>query len=574
MTHTQAATVRGVGVGRGAAVGTVVWVRSQVEVAADYHPQHQGEPVPANTFGEVTAEAFDAVAHRLEEQAARADGALGQVLAATAQMAADPELRSQTLRKIEAGSMPVAAVNEAVGTFVEMFEQAGGLLAERIVDLHSVREQVIAHIAGIKELGIPDLVGPSVVVAEDLAPAQTASMNMDYVVAIVTRLGGPTSHTAIIAGQLGIPCLVQVEQLDQLTDGAQVVVDAAAGRVVMDPDAELLQAVELRAAAARKLAANTSAGATSDGHRVQLLGNIGGVADVVSVQAVAAEGVGLLRTEFLFLDQKQAPTLEQQRDAYSAVIAAMQETRGKVVVRTLDAGADKPLAFAQHHDEENPALGVRGYRLKRRNPELLATQLQALAQAGGDTGGEADGLWVMAPMISTAAEAREFAAAAREVGLGTVGVMVEVPAAAINAEQILAEVDFVSLGTNDLAQYTMASDRLAGELADLLDHWQPAVLDLVARTAAAGTKLGKPVGVCGESASDPLMALVLTGMGITSLSMSGGAIPAVRHILAHTTLATCQQAAEVALAATDPDAAKAAVLELVDPQIRVELALQ
>ncbi|MBN8882631.1 MAG: phosphoenolpyruvate--protein phosphotransferase, partial [Salana multivorans] len=252
---------------------------------------------------------------------------------------------------------------------------------------------------------------------------------------------------------------------------------------------------------------------------------------------------------------------------YAAALAAFGGR--KVVVRTLDAGADKPLAFATLADEENPALGVRGYRIGRVHPRLLTEQLAALGQAAAETGTQP---WVMAPMIATPQEAAEFAASARAAGLTRVGVMIEVPAAALRAEAVLAEVDFVSLGTNDLAQYTMATDRLAGQLVDLLDPWQPAVLELVATTARAGRALGKPVGVCGESAGDPLMALVLTGLGVTSLSMSLGSVPAVRYALRRHTLAQCEAMAEAALRAASATQGRAAVVDLLTEEARRLLA--
>ncbi|MGO1511351.1 MAG: putative PEP-binding protein, partial [Actinomycetales bacterium] len=275
------------------------------------------------------------------------------------------------------------------------------------------------------------------------------------------------------------------------------------------------------------------------------------------------------------LEAAEAPSVEDQAATYAQILRAFAGR--KVVVRTLDAGADKPLAFADQGAEDNPALGVRGYRLVRTMPELLRDQLRALALATERAGEGAAEVWVMAPMISTPGEAADFAAAAQEAGLREagvrVGVMVEVPAAALRSEGVLAEVDFASLGTNDLAQYTMASDRLLGELADLLDRWQPGVLDLVARTTAAGRDAGKPVGVCGESAGDPLMALVLVGMGVTSLSMSAGALPLVRFAVRSHTLAECRAMAEAALASAEAQSARQAVLELLTREAREMLAV-
>lgn len=556
----------GVGVGRGGVVGPVVQVRPAPVVAADTPVLVDGKPAGAAATRAVLETAFAQVAASLEEQAGRAAGSLAEVLTATAQMAADPALRSQVLARVDAGEPPVSAIDGVVSTFVAMFEQAGGYLAERVTDLRSVRDRLVAAALGLPAPGVPELRAPSVVVARDLAPADTAALDLANVLAIVTELGGPTGHTAIIAGQLGIPCLVRVDGATGLLDGTQVAVDAAAGVLTVAPDDALRTALVERARAERALADDTAPGATADGHPVALLANIGTAEDAERVAGTAVEGVGLFRTEVLFLERATAPTVEDQAATYTRALGALGGR--KVVVRTLDAGADKPLAFATAADEENPALGVRGYRLVRTHPELMSTQLAALAAAQEATGVAP---WVMAPMIATPAEARDFAQAARAAGVRTVGVMVEIPAAALRAEQILAEVDFVSLGTNDLAQYTMATDRLRGELADLISAWQPAVIELVASTARAGKATGKPVGVCGESASDPLMALVLVGLGITSLSMSAGAVPAVRYAVRHHTLATCEQMAQAALAAGSAQEAHAAVLALTDPTVRTAL---
>ncbi|WP_308425754.1 putative PEP-binding protein, partial [Sphaerisporangium melleum] len=294
---------------------------------------------------------------------------------------------------------------------------------------------------------------------------------------------------------------------------------------------------------------------TADGHPVALLLNIGSARDLRAGAGPAeAEGVGLFRTEFLFLGRRDAPSFEEQVAAYTAVLAAMPGRR--VVLRTLDAGSDKPLPFLRLPAEANPALGVRGVRTGRLRPDVLDTQLDAIAAAAGESGAEA---WVMAPMVGTAREAAAFARRARDRGLRRVGVMVEVPAAALHARRLLAEVDFLSIGTNDLGQYAFAADRQHGELADLLDPWQPALLHLIAMCARAGQEAGKPVGVCGEAAADPLLATVLAGLGIGGLSMAAASLPGVRAELARRTLAECQENARLALAAEGPGEARAIV---------------
>jgi phosphoenolpyruvate-protein phosphotransferase (PTS system enzyme I) len=373
------------------------------------------------------------------------------------------------------------------------------------------------------------------------------------VVAIATRLGGPTSHTAIIARQLGIPCVVAVPGIDALPEGVLVLVDGGTGDVQVEPDAAGAQQVVRRAQEEHDAVARwTGPGRTADGAPVDVLANVQDGAGARLAAVTAAQGVGLFRTELCFLNTEHEPTVEQQADIYAEVLAAFSGR--KVVLRTLDAGSDKPLAFAGMPDEANPALGVRGLRIALADPGILDRQLDAVALAADRTGTRP---WVMAPMVSTVAEARFFAERVRARDL-VPGVMVEVPATALLADRVLAHVDFLSIGTNDLAQYTMAADRLSAELAVLTDPWQPALLALIQRTAQAGSDAGKPVGVCGEAAADPLLGCVLAGLGVTSLSAAAPAVAAVGAALARVTLASCRAAAEAALAADDPAAARAA----------------
>jgi phosphotransferase system enzyme I (PtsI) len=374
-----------------------------------------------------------------------------------------------------------------------------------------------------------------VLVARDLAPADTATLDPAAVLAIVTEEGGPTSHTAIISKSLGLPAVVACAGATALAEGEAVLVDGEAGRVTLRPAAADVD-TRLGAQAARRAAAAavSGPGRTADGHPVQLLVNVGGPRDLAGAGAADAEGVGLFRTEVLFLERRAAPTVDEQRAVYGEVFAAFSGR--KVVVRTLDAGADKPLRFVTVPDEPNPALGMRGLRTARRHPDLLAGQLEAIA--GAAAAHDAD-VWVMAPMVATAAEAGAFAAEAHAHGLPVAGAMIEIPAAALRAPAVLGACDFVSLGTNDLAQYAFAVDRLLGELAELLDPWQPALLDLIAHVGAAGAAAGKPVGVCGEAASDPRLAPVLVGLGVTSLSMAPTAVADVRLALSCRTLDEC-----------------------------------
>ncbi|GAB2505645.1 putative PEP-binding protein [Nocardia heshunensis] len=492
------------------------------------------------------------VADRLGGRAAAAHGAAAEVLAADAAMAADPGWLDKAAEQIAVGLPAGAAALAATDHFADLFTILGGLMAERVTDLRDVCDRVLAELAGAPEPGVPVPDRPSILLATDLAPADTAGLDPNLVLGLATSLGGPTSHTAIIARQLGLPCVVAVAGLDDIPAGTDILLDGAAGRITVRPSAEAvaLATAEHRVAADRA-AAWTGPGATADGHRVEILVNVQDGAGARAARHTPAEGVGLFRTELCFLDREFEPTPAEQAAVYTEVLDAYPDA--KVVLRTLDAGSDKPLRFAEHPEEANPALGLRGIRITTDNG-LLEHQLDAIATAASTRTAPT---WVMAPMVSTAAEAKSFAALVRARGL-VPGVMVEVPAAALLAEAILEHVDFVSIGTNDLAQYTMAADRMSPLLATLTDPWQPAVLSLVARTATAGRVLGKPVGVCGEAAADPLLACVLTGFGVTSLSAAASAVTGVGAALAATTLADCRRAAEAVLGTTDPADARAA----------------
>lgn len=447
-----------------------------------------------------------------------------------------------------------------------MFQSLGGYMAERVTDLRDVRDRAVARLLGKPEPGVPTLTEPSILAAHDLAPAETATLSVETCLGIVTAAGGPTSHTAILASQLGIPAVVQAAGITDVPAGTVVAIDGGVGEVTVNPteaEKELLLERKRRREAA--LAGGTGKGSTKDGYPVALLANIGTVDDARKAAAQPVEGVGLFRTEFVFLDRDTMPTVEEQTRIYTEVFQAFGDRR--IVVRTLDAGADKPLKFADLGAEENPALGRRGLRLGMIRTDVMDAQLEALAAAYAATGAD---VRVMAPMVATEAEAIWFASRVRALGLPKVGVMIEVPAAAIRSRGILYHVDFASLGTNDLSQYTMAADRMQGELASLLDPFEPALLDVVALACAGGQAMGKPVGVCGEAAGDPALSLVLVGLGVSSLSMAPGKVPAVRTALGLHTREQCQQMAAAARASTSPQAARAAVLRMAD-EVLVDL---
>jgi len=551
-------TLRGIGVSGGTAHGPVVKVAPAVRPPED-------EPAttdPDAALSRVKA-AYEQVAVDLEARAGRSDDTAQQILKATALIARDKGLHKATGKQLVAGLGPATAVDAAVEEYAAQFEALGGYFAERVTDLRDVGSRVIAAVLGVPAPGIPDLVAPSIVLAHDLAPAETATLDAALVAGIVTEAGGRTSHTAILAAQMGIPAVVHCGGALDIAAGAMVALDGDTGQVTIDPSADFVSGMtqrrERRAAA---LASSAGPGRTSDDHHVALLANIGGVEDAVAAGAQDLEGVGLFRTEFVFLSATTAPTLEEQTSIYRAVFEPFGGR--KVVVRTLDAGADKPLSFADLGPEENPALGRRGLRLSALHPDLLDTQLAAVAAAARVT--EVD-VQVMAPMVATAEEAAWFARRVREHGLPKAGVMIEVPAAALRSRQVLADVDFASLGTNDLAQYTMAADRMQGELADLLDPWQPAVLDVIAAACEGGQDTGKPIGVCGEAGGDPLLALVLVGLGVASLSMAPSKVPVVRYALGRHTLAQCKDLAALARRSRTAADARDAVRNAADQDV-------
>ncbi|WP_033291420.1 phosphoenolpyruvate--protein phosphotransferase [Amycolatopsis jejuensis] len=534
----------GVAVSPGRASGPVVRVAEPLG-----EPASTPEPADPEAEAARIEPAAQVVAARLEAQAEAATGDAAAILITTAAMAADPALAAQAKQLVTARNLPAArAVYQAAEGFAEALAAAGGYMAERVRDVRDVRDRLVAELLGVAPPGVPELTSPSVLVARDLAPADTAGLDPAKVLALVTEEGGPTSHTAILARALGIPAIVAVRGLLAL-DAKALSVDGDTGLVEpADPDAPIVTAT------ASGPAEWNGVGAMADGHRVKVYGNVGSPADAQAAADAGAEGVGLFRTEFCYLDAPAEPSVEEQRKAYTAVLSPF---RGKpVIVRTLDAGADKPLAFLSPETEPNPALGVRGLRVAFDRPEVLDRQLEAIAGAAQDSGAEVS---VMAPMVATVEEAAWFAGRVRAAGIARAGVMIEIPAAALSAREILDAVDFVSVGTNDLAQYTFAADRQLGAVAKLNDPWQPGLLRLLKLIGDAAAATGKPAGVCGEAAADPRLALVLAGLGLTSLSMNAPAVRGVGASLASVSLEQARELAEAALATSDPAAARKAV---------------
>ncbi|QTE30565.1 phosphoenolpyruvate--protein phosphotransferase [Pengzhenrongella sicca] len=544
----------GVGVSPGRVIGLV----RQMPKPVSEPPA--GEQLASSTTPDEAVTALKAASQAVQAGlSARAQDARGDaraVLEATALMAADPMLIKAAVKLVRGGASSERAIWDAAASVAEMLHNLGGYMAERATDVFDVRARLVAELRGVPAPGIPAASEPFVLVAHDLAPADTATLDPAKILALVTSGGGPQSHTAIIARALGLPAVVAAVGVEDLADGTEVYLDGTAGTITAEPGESEVAAAAAWASTASKLAVFDGDGRTADGHLVPLLANVGGAKDAVKAAAAGAQGVGLLRTEFCFLERDTEPTLDEQVAAYKGVF---DEFAGKkVVIRTLDAGADKPLPFLTDASEPNPALGVRGYRTDWTSPGVLERQLAAIAAAAESS---AALVWVMAPMIATVEEAGHFASMCAAAGLETPGVMVEIPSAALRAEHILGQVEFASLGTNDLTQYTMAADRQLGPLAALNSPWQPAVLQLIGLTVTGSRAEGhdKPVGVCGEAAADPALAVVLVGLGVSTLSMTPRALAAVGTVLSSVTLAQAQDLAQLALAAPSAAAAKESV---------------
>ncbi len=566
-------TLRGIAASPGVAVGVAF-------------PLVQGT---GPTFERRSALAPDAEWARYEDAVIRAQGELGsladrmgrefgaaqaRIFQAHALVLADPDLSAAVRASIlEAGLTAEAAAQDAVEAQAERYAAIeGARFQERAADLRDVGSRLLRtlSVTGAAETAaiLPE---EAIVLAEDLAPSQTAALDRSRVVAFCTALGGPTAHSAILARSMNIPAVVGLgaEAYGQIAAGATLAVDGAAGTVIVEPDAETLTAYRGRQAeqAAARHAAQAAAQAaarTADGTRVEVVANLATAADAHTALAAGAEGVGLLRTEFLFQDRTEPPTEDEQYEAYRQVVAAMAPR--PVIIRTLDIGGDKPAPYLSLPAEMNPFLGWRAIRVCLAMPEFFKVQLRAILRAAvhGD-------VRVMFPMIATRGEVEQARAllteAAGELAAAgipytaaiQVGIMVEVPAAAETPDLLAPAVDFFSIGTNDLTQYTFAADRGNARVAQIGDALHPAVLRQIARVIDAAHTAGRWVGLCGELAGNPTAIPVLLGLGLDEFSMAAGSIPAAKATLARWSRPAAEALARRALNLADSAAVRAAV---------------
>lgn len=548
------ATLRGSPAAPGVAVGPPVVIAPASTEVPDPGPAGppDAERERLNAALAQAADELEALADSMRD-AAEAEA---EIFEAHAAFATDPEIEDRAGQLIDAGQSAVAAVVAAFSTFRTVLAASSSeYLAARAADLDDVCGRVVAILTGVRAtIVLPD--EPAVLIARELTPSQTAELPRERIAAIATETGSPTSHAAILARTLGIPAVVGVSGLLAAVEGAtRVAVDGRAGDVLIDPDDATCAELRARRAAEddrrEALAASRDVpGATADGVAVELVANVASRDDLAAALEAGAEGSGLVRTELLFQGRRTEPTVAEQEAYYREVLDAFPGRR--VVFRTLDIGADKPMPFVVRDPEPNPALGVRGIRLSLRRPKLFEDQLRALVRAAAASPDTRTA--IMFPLISRVEElvdARaELARVAEQEGVDLaaveVGVMVEVPSAALAAARIAPLVDFVSIGTNDLLQYLFAVDRMVAEVAELADGTEPLVLDLVASITDAVTDAGGWVGVCGEAASDPLLAGAFVGLGVRELSMTATAIPEVKDLLARHSVADLQAAASAA----------------------------
>jgi phosphocarrier protein FPr/phosphocarrier protein len=544
----SATQLAGVGASPGIAIGRIVHHRLQ---EFDVPEQGKGANVEQQAFARATEEAaaqLDLVKAQLTDPAKQA------ILSMHQELLQDPDLLAQTYTGLADGKSAAWSWRAAFSAYSARLEaQDNALLRERANDIRDVGRRVLALLAGVKQASL-ELPAGSILIAEDLAPSDTASLDPSKVMGFCTRTGGSTSHVAILARSLGIPAICGISQSAlKLPEGLQVILNGSEGTLSIAPTAEDLAAAEqeiARLAERRASEAKSSMqpAATSDGVRIDVVANIRNAADAREAVAKGAEGVGLLRSEFLFDNRDTAPTEQEQAAEYCAVAEALGKDR-PLVVRTLDVGGDKPLSYLPLPKEDNPFLGLRGIRVSLDRPDLLRTQLRAILQAAPLTQ-----LHIMFPMVASLEElcAAKAILAEEQAAAGVtdvkVGIMVEVPSAAVLAARFAPEVDFFSIGTNDLTQYVLAMDRGHPQLAKQADALHPAVLAMIALTCEGARAHGKWVGVCGGLASDERAAPLLVGIGVTELSASTPAVASVKATLSRWSLDECQQLAKEVLA--------------------------
>ena len=549
-------TFEGVGATPVSGTGVARWYLPEAEL--ELPETSPRESVDVDTERERFEKAQDRASADLETERDRAAELVGEaeatVFDAHAQFVTDPQIESAVESAIAEGMIAERAVADAFESHIERFERMDGRMAERADDLRDVRDRLLRILMNVERVSLSALPEGTVVLAERLTPSDTAKLDPDRIAGFATIAGGRTSHAAIFARSLALPAVVGVgERLEDVEEGTDVVVDGDDGRVIANPS----EGTKSRAGEALGADIIDAPVSTQDGRDIEIAANVGTDAEVSPAAARGADGIGLFRTEFLFLDRESPPAEEEQFETYRNALEAFPD--GRVIFRTLDIGGDKRIPYLELPDVANPFLGDRGIRRSLdADTTLFETQLRALLRAAGtDSGGEAA---IMLPMVATLEEVL----AARDViasvtadleadghtpGEPEVGVMIETPAAALHADVLAEHVDFFSIGTNDLTQYVMAAERGNDRVKTLGDHRQPAVLRAIRRAVEGAEGSDCWVGMCGEMAGDPDVTELLIGLGLDELSMSAVTVPAVKQAVRDTDTAAARDLAGRALEA-------------------------
>jgi phosphotransferase system enzyme I (PtsI) len=499
----------GAGVGNGVGVGRVFVVadRSKRELSSAIGSRHNLTAI---------REAVESVADQIEQASGREE--IDAVMGALGMMLRDPSLVEQIKSRLADGVSADRAIRGAFAQFARSLTSLGGYFAERSDDLVALAEKVIDTLAGVSEVVLPT--SPYVLVADNLSPMTASKLDPALVLAVITRGGTATSHTGIVLRSVKIPSVLGVSAIGLLTDGVEVLVDASSGQIFVEPSPEELESYARAEEFEDEVLEPIQAGEL----HVTVLANLGSSAEADAAHRVGAQGVGLFRTELLFLGRQDPPTLEEQVLEYTRLLSQFEGQR--VVVRVLDTDTDKPLPFL--FSAGSGKYVNRGFQVLLANHSILDTQLEALSIAQNNVPNS--NLWVMAPMVITSAEANEFARSAKRQGIRNIGIMIEVPEIVEELDEALTQIDFLSIGTNDLSQYTLGKNR-HGVGSDISDARDPKVIDVIGRVMKAAKARNIPVGVCGEAAADPESAMLFVELGVDSLSASPALIPALRETL-------------------------------------------
>ena len=551
--------IQGISGSRGVAVGNVYRYIQEEIVIPDYTVAEDKVEEEIGKFAAAmaaTLKQLDTIRQKALEEMGPEEAAIFE---AHMQIAQDPSLSDSIKSLVESSHINVvAATAQTIETFANIFlGMEDAYMRERGADIKDIGDRLMRNMLGMNPRGLSHISGEVILVAQDLAPSDTASLDKNVVKGIVTAAGGPTSHAAIMARTLEIPAVMGVGDIESFVDGDKAVVLGTDGIVEMNPsDADWDEYTNQAAAFQEELkrlreSANLEA-TTTDGHHVELFGNIGKAKDAKNALTMGAQGIGLYRTEFLYMENDELPAEDVQFEEYKKVA---QDMKGKpVIIRTMDIGGDKELKCLDLPSEMNPFLGYRAIRISLNRPDIFKVQLRALlrASAFGD-------IHIMYPMIASVEEVKqanaildeckeELTAEGKEFNKDIkVGIMIEVPAAAVISPILARYVDFFSIGTNDLCQYTLAVDRMNETIGSLYQPLHPGVLRLIKHVIDASHEQGKFTGMCGELASDPVATMILLGLGLDEFSMTASSIPLIKNILRSVSKAECEEVANKAL---------------------------